>query len=385
VRIVAAHNYYLQPGGEDEVFLSEAHLLENRGHTVFRHSVGNHRVLEMSRAAVAAAALWSRRAGRGIGSLIERERPAVVHFHNTFPLLSPSCYEAAKKRNARVVQTLHNYRLLCPNARLERGGRPCESCLGRALAWPGILHGCYRGSRAATAALATATALHRAAGTWANAVDVYIALTGFARARFVAGGLPPGKIAVKPNFVWPDPGAGPGTGGYALFAGRLSAEKGLETAGGAWNRLGPGVPLKIAGQGPLEAVLGGIAGVELLGRRPRPEVLGLMRQAAFLIFPSLWYEGLPMTILEAFACGLPVIASRLGAMAEVIEDGRTGLLFNPGDAGDLAAKVEWAGEHPVALARMRREARAEFEAKYTAARNYEMLMEIYGRAGAGKN
>jgi glycosyltransferase involved in cell wall biosynthesis len=385
VRILAAHNYYLEPGGEDEVFRSEALLLEDRGHTVFRHSVDNRRLLRMSRVRAAAAALWNRSAGRELGALVERNRPDVVHFHNTFPLLSPACYGAARNGGAAVVQTLHNYRLLCPKALLARGGRPCESCLGRGLAWPGVLRGCYRASRAATAALAATTALHRTAGTWTRAVDVYVALTGFARSRFVAGGLPADKIVVKPNFVWPDPGAGPGKGGYALFAGRLSTEKGLEVVAGAWKRLAGRVPLKTAGEGPLAALLDGIGGVERLGRRPRAEVLALMQNAAFLVFPSLCYEGLPMAILEALACGLPVIASRLGAMAEAIEDGRTGLLFTPGDAEDLAATVERALAHPAALARMRLDARAEFEGRYTAARNYELLMQVYERARAGKN
>jgi glycosyltransferase involved in cell wall biosynthesis len=229
------------------------------------------------------------------------------------------------------------------------------------------------------------TAVHRAAGTWSHAVDLYVALTRFARDRFVEGGLPSARIVVKPNFVWPDPGAGAGSGGYALFAGRLSQEKGLETLVGAWKLLGGKPPLKVAGDGPLAGTLTGVAGVEPLGRRSREDVLGLMQQASFLVFPSVCYEGLPMSILEAFACGLPVIASRLGAMAEVVEDGRTGLLFTPGDAGELAARIAWAASHPLEIGRMRREARAEFEARYTAERNYQALIEIYERARSTRN
>lgn len=385
MRILAAHNYYLEPGGEDQVFLSEAHLLERRSHFVLRHSVDNRLALRMSRLGVAAAAVWNVAAGRRLGSLMAQYRPDLVHFHNTFPLLSPACYRAAREGGAAVVQTLHNYRLLCPGALLARRAAPCESCLGRGLAWPGILHGCYRESRAATAALAAMTAVHRAAGTWSHAVDLYVALTRFARDRFVEGGLPSARIVVKPNFVWPDPGAGAGSGGYALFAGRLSQEKGLETLVGAWKLLGGKPPLKVAGDGPLAGTLTGVAGVEPLGRRSREDVLGLMQQASFLVFPSVCYEGLPMSILEAFACGLPVIASRLGAMAEVVEDGRTGLLFTPGDAGELAARIAWAASHPLEIGRMRREARAEFEARYTAERNYQALIEIYERARSTRN
>jgi len=385
VRILTAHNYYLEPGGEDQVFRSEALLLEERGHAVVRHSADNRSALQMSRLGIAAAAVWNPASGRTLGTLMAQHRPELVHFHNTFPLLSPACYRAAREGGAAVVQTLHHYRLLCPGTLIERGAAPCESCLGRALAWPGILHGCYRASRSATAALAAMTALHRAAGTWNHAVDVYIALTQFARARFVEGGLPAAKIVVKPNFVWPDPGAGEGSGGYALFAGRLSQEKGLPALAGAWKLLDGRPPLKAAGDGPLVQTLAGVPGIELLGRQPRENILALMREASFLVFPSVCYEGLPMAILEAFACGLPVIASRLGAMAEVVEDGRTGLLFTPGDSADLAAKIEWAASHPAELGRMRREARVEFEARYTAGRNYQALIEIYERARAARN
>ena len=385
MRILTAHNYYLEPGGEDEVFRSESRLLEERGHAVLRHTADNRHALRMSRIEAAAAAVWNRAAGRELRSLVAQHSPDLVHFHNTFPLLSPACYQAARAGGAAVVQTLHNYRVVCPGALLARDATPCESCLGRPLAWPGILHGCYRGSRAATAALAAMTAVHRAAGTWNDAVDVYVALTAFARARFVEGGLPAAKIVVKPNFVWPDPGAGPGAGGYVLFAGRLSREKGLGTLAGAWKLLNGMPPLKAAGDGPMAAELEGVPGVAALGRRTREDVLALMRGASFLVFPSLCYEGLPLAVLEAFACGLPVIASRLGAMAEVIEEGRTGLLFTPGDAGDLAAKVEWAAAHPDELGRMRREARAEFEARYTAERNYQALMEVYARARSRRN
>lgn len=237
----------------------------------------------------------------------------------------------------------------------------------------------------ASGVVAAMLTTHRALGTWARGVDVYIALTEFARRKFMEGGLPAEKIVVKPNFVHPDPGPGEGKGGYALFVGRLSPEKGVRTLLRAWERL-KGIPLKIVGDGPLQAEMedlvrgGGLEGVEMLGRRPREEVLGLMREAGVLVFPSECYENFPMTVAEAFACGLPVVASRLGAMAGIVEDGRTGLLFAPGDAEDLAAKVAWLFSHPEELARMRREARAEYEAKYTAERNYQLLMEIYGQA-----
>jgi glycosyltransferase involved in cell wall biosynthesis len=227
-------------------------------------------------------------------------------------------------------------------------------------------------------------AIHRALGTWARMVDVYIALTEFARRKFIEGGLPAERIMVKPNFVTPDPGVGSGRGGYALFVGRLAQEKGLDTLLGAWRRLGGTAPLKIVGDGPLASAVAadvrGLAEVQWVGRQAPDQVRALMKEALVLIFPSRWYEGFPMVIVEAFAIGLPVVASRLGSMSSLIEHGRTGLHFRPGDEEDLAAQVAWAFAHPAEVEAMRGQTRREFEARYTADHNYEALMEIYQAA-----
>ena len=234
----------------------------------------------------------------------------------------------------------------------------CEDCLGRAVPWPGVVHKCYRGSRVASTGVAAMLATHRALGTWRKAVDVYVALTAFSRGKFVAGGLPAGKLVVKPNFVYPDPGPGTGAGNYALFVGRLSAEKGVETLLKAWQSLGSRLPLKIVGDGPLaetvRAAAAQNAGVEWLGKRPLAEVYALIGAASFLVLPSQCYENFPRVVAEAFAKGTPVVASRLGAMAEVVDHGRTGLHFEPGDALDLAVKVRGQMDNPAQLARMRR-------------------------------
>jgi glycosyltransferase involved in cell wall biosynthesis len=263
-------------------------------------------------------------------------------------------------------------------------GGVCEECLGRRFPWPGVMHACYRDNLAASGTVAAMLAVHRALHTWSKLVDVYITLTEFARNKLVEGGLAREKIVVKPNFVFPDPGAGQGRGGYALFAGRLSPEKGLDTMLTAWESLSVKPPLKIAGEGPLAPRVAELAqrsgNVEYLGRVPKEQVLNLMQGAAVLIFPSNCYEGFPMTIAEAFATGLPVIASGMGSMSSLIEHGRTGLHFRPGDTEDLASKVEWAFSHPGELADMRCQARARFETEYTADRNYALLMDIYGRS-----
>ena len=384
MKILAVHNRYQRPGGEDQVFVDETALLEARNHRVLRCEVHNDQVEHMNPLTLAKTTVWNTSAYRGLGALIRRERPDVVHFHNTLPLVSPAGYYAAKAEGVPVIQTLHNYRLLCPVALFFRDGGVCEDCMGKAVPWPGVVHGCYRGSRAASGVVATMLTVHRALRTWARMVDVYVALTAFARDKFVEGGLPVGKIAVKPNFVAPDPGQGQGGGGYALFVGRLAPEKGTGTMLAAWDRLGKGIPLKIVGDGPLKDEVARAAAtrtnVEWLGHRPVADVHALMKKADMLVFPSEWYETFGRVAAEAFATGTPVVAANIGAVAELVEHGRTGLLFRPGDQEDLAAQIGWALSHPAELRRMRGEARAEFEAKYTAERNYLALMEIYRAA-----
>ena len=384
MRMLLVHNHYRQPGGEDTVFEAEKALLERHGHEVVTFVEDNARLEGVNPLKVAVNATWSREAQRNIRKLIEQTRPDVVHFHNTFLRISPAAYYVVKDLGLPVVQTLHNYRLICPGALLMRDGKACEDCLRKIVPWPGVVHGCWRNSRSGTTVVAAMLTFHSILRTWENQVDVYIALTEFARKKFVQGGLPEEKIVVKPNFVHPDPGDGEHKGNFALFVGRLSAEKGIRIMLSAW-RLLKSVPLKIVGDGPLMSEVKAQIereqlAIEVLGRRPREEVFSLMRQASFLLFPSEWYEGFPVTIAEAFACGLPVLTSRLGAMAELVEDGQIGLLFEPGNPEDLAARVAWAWTHPEEMRRMGNAARQEFEEKYTAEKNYQMLMQIYEQA-----
>ena len=381
MRILLTHNHYQQPGGEDRVFASEAELLEARGHRVLRFTSHNDLVGKKGKLSLAAGTSWNAATYRGLRALLRDQRPDVVHCHNTFPLISPAAYHACKAEGVPVVQTLHNYRLLCANALLFRDGEVCEDCLGRRLGWPGVAHACYRRSRSASGAVTVMISAHRMLGTWTEAVDRYVALTEFARSKFVEGGLPEEKITVKPNFVHPDPGMGEGSGGYALYVGRLSTEKGIETLLAAWERVGRRVPLKVVGGGPLQPRASEAArrlpGVELLGHRPPAEVGALMREAAFLVFPSECYENLPTAIIESFASGTPVVASDRGAMRELVEDGRTGLLFAAGDPAGLAESVGRAAASPEMLRRMRGEARREFELRYTAEQSYRALVGIY--------
>lgn len=385
MRVLLLHNRYQFAGGEDVVVQEEKALLETNEHDVTLLEVNNDDITGLvKKAAVAANTIYSHAAKKRVKVAIANFHPDIVHVHNFFPRLSPAVYDACQEAGVPVVQTLHNYRLLCPNSYFFRNSRVCEDCLGKFIPWPGVAHGCYRGSRVGTAMVAAMLTVHRARRTWTERVNAYIALTEFARQKFIQGGLPAQKIIVKPNFVYPDPGIGEGRGGYALFVGRLSPEKGLDTLLNAWERLGKRVPLKIVGDGPLatkvQAAAAKLPGVEYLGRKPVQEVHALMGDAAFLIFPSQWYETFGRVAVEAFARGTPAIASHIGAVAEVVTHGNTGFLFHPGDPQDLATQVEYALSHPSELAQMRRHTRSEFEAKYTAAQNYQKLMEIYAFA-----
>jgi glycosyltransferase involved in cell wall biosynthesis len=382
--VLLVHEYYQQPGGEDEVFAAESRLLEAHGHRVVHYTDHNDRVKDLGSATLARATVWNGAVYRELRRLIRAERPQVVHFHNTFPLISPASYYAAKAEGLPVVQTLHNYRLFCTNSVFFRDGHVCEDCVGKTPPWPGVLHSCYRGSRMASGTVAAMLTAHRTLRTWTKMVDTYIALTEFAREKAIQGGLPADKLVVKPHFVHPDPGLDKGCGGYALFVGRLSPEKGTKTLLSAWKQLRGELPLKIVGDGPLaqetaEAALR-VAGVTWLGRRSLEEVYKLMGEAAFLVFPSEWYETFGRVAIEAFAKGTPVVASKIGAIAELVDHGRTGLHFQAGNPKDLVEQVQWLSQHSCELARMRNEARAEFESKYTEGLNYQSLIDIYQSA-----
>lgn len=383
MKVLVVHNYYRLAGGEDRAFHAEAALLEAYGHTVVRYTVHNDAVDTTAPLRLARNTVWNRAAQEALQCLLKAEQPDVAHFHNTLPLLSPSVYYAAKREGAAVVQTLHNYRLLCPNALFLREGVPCEDCLGRRLAWPAVLHACYRGSRAASATVALMLATHRAAGTWAEQVDAYVALSPFARGKFIEGGLPPEKLHVRPNFVPDAVAPGPGGDGF-VFAGRLSEEKGLATLLAAWDRLEAPVPLTLIGEGPLEGLVRAAQArhphVAWAGALPNAEVVEAMRHAAAVIVPSQCYENAPLALVEAYAAGSPVLASRIGSLPGFVEEGRTGLLFAPGDAAALAAAVTALRTHPDHRTAMRAHARAAYEASYTPAAGYARLMEIYDHA-----
>ena len=388
MKIVIVHNTYQEPGGEDVVFGNEKRLLERGGHTVIPYVRSNMELQNLSlleRAVFAPRMVWSSKTRREFAAVLDAERPDIVHVHNTFMVISPSIYSACSERGIPVVQTLHNFRLLCPGANFFRDGIVCRECLDHSLL-RSVRHGCYRGSRPATAGVALMLAAHRVLDTWRTSVTRFIALTEFAKEKFIAAGLPPDKFAVKPNFADPDPGERTGIGDYAVFIGRLLENKGLRVLLNAWKKLPAHYPLHILGDGPdraaLEAHAGELqlSGINFRGRTSRAEAIETLKGARFIVVPSTLYEGFPMCIVESFACGTPVLCSRLGGLAEIVEDHLTGLHFDPGDAQDLAIKVEWAWNHPSEMTEMGRSARRKYETHYTADKNHSLLMGIYEQA-----
>jgi glycosyltransferase involved in cell wall biosynthesis len=380
------HNRYLVPGGEEQSTAAEVALLRDHGHEVELLEEDNRRVELLGKARTAVRTIWSAESYRRIDGKLRSGSFDVMHVQNFFPLWSPSIYYAASRNNIPVVQTLHNYRLMCVNSLFFRDQRICEDCLGRLLPWHGVVHACYRNSRATSAVVAAMIGTHKLAGTWKKRVNTYIAVSEFTRQKYIAGGLPAEQIVVKPNFIHPSPEPGAGGGGYALYVGRLSPEKGIVTMLEAWKSADRALPLKVVGQGPLAELVINTASsckqVEYLGAKSLDEVFDLMRRAEFLIFPSEWYETMGRTIMEAFAVGTPVVASSIGPPSSMVVAGETGFHFAPANVAELREKVEWCSANLDRVRSLRAAARRAFETSYTGAANMELLLRVYQKAQA---
>lgn len=397
LKILLVNNYYQSsaPSGEDGVFKEEMDLLKSTdvgdcdatevvSYERFNDEIKGYSLLK--KLTLPIRMIWSTKSYNEMRDLLKKEMPDIVHFSNIWYLISPSAYYACYKANVPVVQTLQNFRIFCANGLLMRNGSVCEKCVGK-LPWRGILYGCFRGSRLLSVPVVLTLSLHKKIGTWKKRVDAYIAATEFGREKYVEGGLPSDKVFVKPNFFTNPPTPSFLNQGYAIFLGRVAAEKGLNVLIDAITVLNEkfnvDLPVKILGDGPLYEEIqkklldNRFQNVSLLGNKGFDECIEYLKGARFLIMPSLWYEGFPMVIREAFACGKPVIASRLGAMTSIIEDGKTGLFFEPGNASDLALRLKWMLENEKACSQMGRNAHVEFEAKYTAEKNRKILLDIY--------
>jgi glycosyltransferase involved in cell wall biosynthesis len=382
MKILFVHNYYQIAGGEDAVLKQEMDLLVD-GHEVLKYSVSNDEISSfINKALTLVRVPFSLKSYRQFKYFLKINKPDVVHIHNYFPLLSPSIFYACKKMKIPVVHTLHNYRAVCPTAILMYQGKINERCIGQSSWWT-VKEKAYKNSYLGSFALASLVQLHKKIGTWQTKVDYFIALTQFARFKYIEAGWPENKIMVKPNFM-ADPFNGikniEKKGGYALFVGRLSEEKGIDVLLDAWNHIS--LPLKLIGTGAFQETLekNTQTNIEYLGLKDKNQVLELVRNASFIIMPSSWYEGFPMVLVEAFACGTPAVVSRLGSMEEIIEPGVTGLHFESGNPNDLAEKVNWMIDNPLKVSEMGCRARNEYLSKYTPEKNYKILMDIYQQA-----
>lgn len=386
MRILLVHEYYQQRGGEDVAFETDAELLQSAGHEVACLTFDNSEIEEQAslrgRLELLKTTLWSTEACRRLDGEMRAFQPDVVHFHNTFPLVSPGAFHTARKANAGVVATLHNYRLVCANASLFRDGQVCEDCLHRPGPVQGILHRCYRQSYSQSAAVVGMLTFHRLRNTWLKDVHRLISPSAFLRSKLIEGGLPASLIAVRPNAVR-DPGtvSRPASSEGFVYVGRMARNKGVEVLLEAWRNNAELPVLRMAGGGELAEHVADwaeeLGHVEFLGQMGHQGVIEEMAGAKALIFPSIWYENQPMTILEAFACGVPVIASRLGAMPELVIDGQTGLTFEAGNSTELAEKVRWAAANPREMARMGNTARRFYEAHASADASIASLVGIY--------
>lgn len=366
------------------MFDAEVALLRKRGVDVITYVDTNDRIDEQTRLRTAIQMVWSKETQHHLARILAKEQPDVAHFHNTFLLISPAAYYTCQQAGVPVVQTLHNYRLLCPEANFIRGGKICENCMHWPVPVPGIRYGCYRNSKFQTAGVATMLALHRGLGTWRKQISKFIALSEFSRMKFIEGGLPAEKIIVKPNFVEIDDL--PKTndiGGYLIYAGRLSEEKGIMPLLEAWTHL-PDIPLQVLGDGPLweraQTFIqrqGLARNVSLLGRRSRSEVLRRIQHARAVIVPSQCYENCPTVVVEAYAYGVPVLASRIGALIEMVHPYQTGLLFDPYNIQDIVAVVKKAWQNISLLQKMGARAQLEHQHNYTADASYNILMSVY--------
>ncbi len=380
MRVLLLHSRYLSgaASGENRVLDEESRLLREAGHDVTVWSPEPEVGGALANVRTAGSAIWSRRASRHVATLVRRERIDVVHVHNLFPTLSPAVLRAALSSGAAVVMTLHNYRLMCLPANLLRDGRPCEDCLGR-LPWPGVVHRCYRDSLLGSATLAASLGAGRGAGSF-DAVTRFLAVSAFVRAKHVEAGIAPERILVKPNFTWPtERRKGPGE--YLLFLGRLSEEKGVDTIRRAAARSRGGCPLLVVGDGPDAEALRREApeNVTFRGQVGAAEVPAILARARALLVPSRWYEAAPRSITEAYAAGVPVIASDIGALPEAVGRNETGLLAPPDDPNAWAARMEELADDGTSL-RLGDGAFARWEERFSPERGVRDLEEAYSEA-----
>jgi glycosyltransferase involved in cell wall biosynthesis len=389
MKVLLVHNKYQYAGGEDHVFNTESTLLRQHGHEVDQliFDSSDNRP-SFKKLVVGILSVYNSGSARKLKDKILAFSPDVIHVHNFLPAASPSIFYEASRHGIPIGLTLHNYRLICPSATLFHDGNVYEEAMNSMFPWDAVKRGVYRNSKLQTAGVAIITTLHNLIGTWRRKVDFYIALTQFSKKKFVDSCLSDvaDKIMVKPNFVVDEGENNIERKPFFLFLGRLTEEKGINILVKAAKLYS--FPLVIAGDGPLRGVIEEEAArnknISFLGQQGKDRVEELLKTCTALIFPSIWYEGFPIAILEAFAASTPVIASRMGSMAEIIQDGANGLHFDPGDEKDLVARIVEIHSFPEIGRWLGRRGRETYLRNYTPEKNYSQLMKIYRSAIASK-
>ena len=387
MKVLLVHGAYQQYGGEDSVVKAETELLQSHGDEVILYGRHNDEIKDfnvLQKALFFPQSIYSWKTSSEIDDVVRRVRPDVAFVHNVYPLISPSVYHALHALGVPAVQVLHNFRPFCPNGLFYTQGHVCEACKGG-----NYLHAvknrCFRGSAALSSLYGLMLGLNRIAGM-VDKISGFICLTEFFKIKMLEIGIPESKLFVRPNFVRaPALSVKKGTGnGYALFMGRLSPEKGCWTLIHAFEQL-PGVQLKIVGTGPMEQELRdylrnkGIQNIEMLGFKAGEEKWEILRNAMCLVLPSEWYENFPVTALEGFMAAKPVVASRMGGLPYIVEEGKSGLLFDAGQATELAQRIQYLVEHPEEAESMGRNGRYLVETKYGPEEGYKNLMKIFSQ------
>jgi glycosyltransferase involved in cell wall biosynthesis len=397
MRILVVHNYYRSaaPSGENQAVNADIAALREIGYEVDTLSSASDDYQRFGApAASLAAALtypWNEFSRRGLTSALKRSQYDVVHVHNTFPYLSPAVFHALEPHGQRpaVVMTCHNYRIVCPAAIPMRNHRICVECIDKGSAWPSVVHGCYRNSRLATLPLAAATELHRALGTWRDRVDRFVVLSEFQKHLLSQAGIPSGKLCVRSNFAEEPtiPAKRPSTSNEVLFVGRISEEKGVEVLLRSWAGVPAGLHLTMIGDGPLVAKCKRYVEsnhlsdqVSFTGPLSREDTLKRISASAVVVVPSLWFEGFPLVIAEAFALGRPVIASNIGGLPELFDGIGSQTLFPPGDHEALAKSISAVMNDRTLLDRFSDQVASRYRARYSKTASMRRLEEIYREA-----
>lgn len=383
-KILIVHNYYQVSGGEDTVVANEKKMLEDNGHEVYMYTRHNNEIKSMGilgKLRLAFETIYSFKTVKEIKKVIRENKIDIVHVHNTFPLISPSVYSAANDCGIKVVQTIHNFRLLCPAATFTCNGGICEKCLSGGLKFS-VKNKCYRNSRVHTFIVALMLKINRIIGSY-NKVSKYIALTQFSKQKLEIL-IPKDRIAIKPNFMdrKTEETIMINDRKYFMFLGRVDNLKGIDILLDSWKNIKE-EKLIIVGSGPEENRVKNyiydnkIQNIDFLGYMNKEEAIDILSRAKALIIPSQWYEGLPMTLVESFSMNIPVIASKLGNLENLVNDGVNGLLFEFNDKYDLINKVNKVRNDKEFALKLSMGAKESFEELYSEKVNYKILMNIY--------